>query len=103
MTDAQLQSAADTLWTYWRDGKRMAALPESIRPATRAEGYAVQNRLDRRSAFPLYGWKIAATSKAGQNHLGVDAPLAGRLLQERVYEMNREVPFGNNHMKVVEA
>lgn len=103
MTDAQLQSAADTLWDHWADVRRMAALPESIRPGTRAAGYAVQARLDRRSAFPLFGWKIAATSQAGQSHLGVDGPLAGRLLRERVYEMDREVPFGKNHMKVVEA
>jgi 2-keto-4-pentenoate hydratase len=81
----------------------MTALPEAIRPTMRAEGYAVQALLNQRSAFPLFGWKIAATSKAGQTHLGIDGPLAGRLLQERVYEMEREVPLGNNHMKVVEA
>ena len=103
MTDAQLQAAADTLWDHWKDVRRLAALPEAIRPASRADGYAIQARLDRRSAFPLYGWKIAATSKAGQAHLGVDGPLAGRLLRERVYAMDREVPFGRNHMKVVEA
>lgn len=103
MTEAQLQSAADTLWDHWTAVRRLVELPMAIRPATRAEGYAVQARLDRRSAFPLYGWKIAATSPAGQTHLAVEGPLAGRLLRERVIEPGREVPFGHNHMRVVEA
>src|SRR5688572_15563735 len=103
MTDTQIQAAADTLWDHWSRVQRMNALPEAIRPRTRAEGYAIQARLDRRSTSPLFGWKIAATSQAGQTHLAVDGPLAGRLLRERVFESGQEVPFGNNHMKVVEA
>ena len=45
--------------------------------------HAIQACLERRSAFPLFGWKIAATSLDGQRHIGVDGPLAGRLLAER--------------------
>lgn len=81
----------------------MAALPEAIRPGTREEGYAIQALLEKRSASPLYGWKIAATSKAGQTHLGVDGPLAGRLFRERVCAVGEDVPFAHNHMKVAEA
>jgi len=103
MTDARVQAASDTLWEHWNQGRRMPALPEPIRPVTRTEGYAVQARLERRSAFPLFGWKIAATSLAGQAHIAVDGPLAGRLLRERVIESGDEVPFGSNHMRVAEA
>src|SRR5215217_1613252 len=71
MTDAQIQAAADCLWDHWNRVGRMTQLPDSIRPQSREAGYAVQARLNRRSAFPLFGWKIAATSKAGQTHLGV--------------------------------
>jgi 2-keto-4-pentenoate hydratase len=81
----------------------MAALPEAIRPATREEGYAIQALLEGRTAFPLYGWKIAATSVAGQKHIAVDGPLAGRLLRERVRESGGKIPFGSNHMRVAEA
>ena len=103
MTDPRLQTASDTLWDHWQRGRRMAALPESMRPATRAEGYAIQALLERRSAHPLFGWKIAATSKAGQAHIAVDGPMAGRLLRERVRDDGGEVPFGRNHMRVGEA
>src|SRR4029078_10781693 len=79
-------SAADILWEHWRDGRRMAALPEPVRPRTRAEAYAVQAALAGRSAHPLFGWKIAATSVAGQRHINVDGPLAGRARAGRAVE-----------------
>jgi 2-keto-4-pentenoate hydratase len=103
MTDEQLQAAADTLWTHWQRGERMAALPAGVRPLTREDGYAIQARLERRSTSPLFGWKIAATSKAGQAHIAVDGPMAGRLLAERVFESGSRLRFGDNHMAVAEA
>jgi len=72
----------------------------------------VQVLLEERSAAPLFGWKIAATSTAGQAHINVTGPLAGRLLAEKVIDLSRrpvpegakaELPFGVNHMKVAEA
>jgi 2-keto-4-pentenoate hydratase len=96
-------TAADIIWEHWRDGRRMAALPEPVRPRTRADAYGVQAALAARSAHPLYGWKIAATSAAGQRHINVDGPLAGRLLRERVFEPGADIPFGANSMRVAEA
>jgi 2-keto-4-pentenoate hydratase len=81
----------------------MTSLPEDIRPLTREDGYAIQAMLEARSAAPLFGWKIAATSKAGQAHIAVDGPLAGRVLAERVRESGGAIPFGHNHMRVAEA
>jgi 2-keto-4-pentenoate hydratase len=103
VTEEQLQRASDALWDHWQHGRRMSALSEDVRPLTREDGYAIQARLERRTAFPLFGWKIAATSQAGQAHIAVDGPLAGRLLRERVRDSGGEVPFGNNHMRVAEA
>lgn len=97
------QRAADLLWAHWSGGTRLDHIPEEMRPATRAEGYAIQSLLEARSAAPLYGWKIAATSKAGQAHIAVDGPMAGRLLRERVFDDGATVPFGANHMRVAEA
>ena len=102
LDDTQTRDAADLLWRLWQDGARLPALPDALRPATRADGYAVQALLEGRSAAPLYGWKIAATSSHGQAHIGVDGPLAGRLLAERVYGDGATLPFGANHMRVAE-
>ncbi len=71
-----LQAASDILTNAWRRGEKLEALPQRLRPATRADGYAIQARIEAMSARPLFGWKIAATSDAGQRHIGVDAPLA---------------------------
>jgi 2-keto-4-pentenoate hydratase len=103
MTDDQLQAACDLLWEHWQEGTRIASLPAELRPPSRDAGYAVQARLEARSAAPLYGWKIAATSTAGQAHIAVSGPLAGRLLAERVRAAGGSIPFGTNHMRVAEA
>jgi 2-keto-4-pentenoate hydratase len=98
----QLQTASDMLWDCWQQGQRLSALPETIRPATRADGYAIQALLEQRASTPLFGWKIAATSRAGQSHIGVDGPLAGRLLRERARETGAHLPLAGNQMRVAE-
>lgn len=94
--------ASRLLTDHWAGGTRLDQLPEAIRPANRADGYRIQARLEALSAAPLFGWKIAATSSAGQAHIGVDGPLAGRLLKERVIPNGGVCPFGANHMRVAE-
>jgi 2-keto-4-pentenoate hydratase len=102
LSESEIAAAADLLFQHWREGRRMAALPPELRPMTRQEGYAVQARLEARSAKPLFGWKIAATSKAGQAHIGVDGPLAGRLLAERAIADGGEAALGTTLMRVAE-
>lgn len=97
-----IAAAAELLWRHWQDGTVLAELPPRMRPASRAEGYAAQALLEGRSARPLFGWKIAATSRVGQEHIGVDGPLAGRILAERVVADGGEVPAGPNRMAVAE-
>ena len=48
------------------------------------------------------GWKIAATSKVGQAHIGVDGPLAGRLLAERTHTSGATLSLAGNRMRVAE-
>ena len=102
MSEERARAASDLLFRLWRDGGRLPALPEPLRPATRADGYAVQALLEERTDRPLFGWKIAATSREGQAHIGVDGPLAGRLLAERACDSGAELPLGANYMRVVE-
>ena len=103
MPSTSQQQAADLIWQHWQQRTHLAALPSGLKPATRAEGYAIQACFEARSAKPLYGWKIAATSIAGQQHIQVDQPLAGRILAERVYESGAELPLAGNQMRVAEG
>lgn len=97
-----LTAAADLLWSHWQAGTRLHRLPPQCQPATRAQGYAIQQRLEARSAHPLFGWKIAATSEAGQRHIGTSGPLAGRLLVERVVAEGEVLSLSGNQMRVAE-
>lgn len=97
------QAAAQFLWQLRSEGQRVANLPDEMRPMTRADGYAAQACLEGLSDKPLFGWKIAATSRAGQEHINVDGPIAGRLLAERVFAGGAKVSLAGNQMRVVEA
>ncbi|BBK42476.1 fumarylacetoacetate (FAA) hydrolase [Allostella vacuolata] len=97
------RAASDLLLDHWRSGRKLAALPPDLRPATRAEGYAIQAGLERPGASAIFGWKIAATSRAGQAHIGVDGPMAGRLPADRVAAGGAELSLDGNHMRVAEV
>ncbi|HKB83490.1 MAG TPA: fumarylacetoacetate hydrolase family protein [Burkholderiales bacterium] len=96
-------NAASIIWSTWQANRHIDALPVECRPATRVEAYRVQAQVARLSGQKIFGWKIAATSKAGQQHIGVDGPLAGRLLEKRVFPSGANVSLANNIMKVAEA
>lgn len=103
MKATAIDQAADILWANWQAGSRIDGLPEHCRPSSRAEGYAIQAAIAGRSGASPVGWKIAATSSAGQRHIGVDGPLAGRLLSSRVLDSGSSVPLDGNCMQVAEA
>jgi 2-keto-4-pentenoate hydratase len=103
MKQEDIHTAAATLWQHWNQKTRLAELPAHCRPMNRAEGYAIQAELAHLSGQDVVGWKIAATSLAGQAHIGVDGPLAGRLLAERVLAGGANVSLEGNLMRVAEA
>ncbi len=103
MNQVQSQLAAELLWNAWIEERRIDSIPEAFRPAARADGYQIQRQLADHSGQATVGWKIAATSTAGQKHLQVDGPLAGRLLANRVHPDGTPIVLGNNGMRVAEA
>lgn len=94
--------ASEIIWRLWQSGETVQALPTDMQPETRGEGYAIQAGLERLSSAPRAGWKIAATSIAGQRHIGVDQPLAGRLFAEWLVEDGSTVSIASNRMRVAE-
>ena len=103
MDERRIDEAARILWDAWSAGRRIPTLPRSCRPGTLDEGYAVQRAVAERSGSGTVGWKIAATSEAGQAHIGIDGPLAGRLLESRLYRGGAVIRAGALHMGVAEA
>lgn len=101
MADQRARRAFHTLWDAFKGGRTVAALPEDVRPRTRGEGYAVQRHFESVTS-EVVGWKIAATSRAGQKHIGVSGPMAGRMLAERMVEPGKQVSLDGNFMHLAE-
>jgi 2-keto-4-pentenoate hydratase len=101
MTD--VTAAAELLLGNWKHTTRIAGLPEGLRPDSRAAGYATAAAVARQSGSTVAGWKIAATSEAGQKHINVDGPIIGRILESRLLAQGASVPLGDNVMRVAEA
>ena len=97
------KQAAALLWQTRLEERRIDALPPALRPASLEEGYAIQEAMLDIVGQPAIGWKIAATSAAGQKHIGVTEPLAGRLFRDFVLADGAHRPIARNHMRVAEA
>jgi 2-keto-4-pentenoate hydratase len=94
--------AAALLWQHRRAGSKLAALPAGLRPADADAGHAIQGQLPAVAGDAVVGWKIAATSTAGQAHIGVGGPLAGRLLGATVAADGASLSLAGNGMRVAE-
>lgn len=95
-------NASRILFQHWRDGTKLDALEARLRPQSRTEGYAVQAGLETLSRGKLFGWKIAATSVSGQNHINVTGPLAGRIMSDTVIADGGTASMKGNEMRVGE-
>jgi 2-keto-4-pentenoate hydratase len=98
----QIVAAARTLQNHWRAGTKLDGLDPSQRPRDRIEGYAIQAEIEHFSSARLFGWKIAATSEAGQKHINVAGPMAGRILAETVIADGGTASMAGNEMRVAE-
>ena len=96
------RDAARVLWACRQAGEVIDALPASLRPVDIGAGHAIQSLLPAVAERPVVGWKIAATSAAGQAHIQVDGPLAGRILDSFVHPIGSTLTLAGNRMRVVE-
>ena len=94
--------AAELLWRHRCAGTVLDELPPTLRPRSHAEGHAIQAELPGVAGQRVVGWKIAATSLAGQAHINVGGPLAGRILSGGVVDADVAVSLVGNRMRVVE-
>src|SRR6266851_2589332 len=98
----QIAIASRTLLGHWRAGTKLGGLDPTLRPRDRSEGYAIQAEIERSLAARLFGWKTAATSEAGQKHINVAGPMAGRILSETIIPDGGTASMAGNEMRVAE-
>ena len=94
--------AARLLWHCRLSGTAIDTLPAELRPRDIAAGHAIQAALPEVAGQAVVGWKIAATSAAGQAHIQVDGPLPGRILDGFVHPVGSTLSLSGNRMRVVE-
>jgi 2-keto-4-pentenoate hydratase len=97
-----IAAASKSLHHHWRAGTKFSGLDDRLRPRDRIEAYAIQAEIEKYSSQSLFGWKIAATSEAGQKHINVDGPMAGRILAETVIPDGGTASMAGNEMRVAE-
>ena len=103
VTPPAVNDSASVLVEAWRTRIRIYGLPHQARPQGRTEGYAMQQAVVALSGEATFGWKIAATSVAGQRHIGVSGPLAGRIVASRFQNNETLASLRGNAMRVAEA
>ena len=99
--DDRHREAARSIWEAWTSERPLRAIAEDVRPGDIQAGYAVQRALDELAGAPA-GWKIAATSKAGQAHIGADGPMVGRLYEFQRQRSGSTLPAQAMRMRSVE-
>ena len=87
--DQRIDAAAAAILADHKAGVRFGPLPDDLRPADVDEAYAVQAALHRLLTAggrgPIVGYKIALTSAAMQQMVGIDRPCAGAIFAETVH------------------
>ena len=86
---SRFEALARDLAEAWRNG-RAIPLPEAGQGATtRAEAYAVQDRVAALIGGHVVGWKVGATVRPVQLMDGHDGPLPGRIFADRCFDSRR--------------
>lgn len=75
---SQSKALAGQLAAARREVRQLPALPDDLLPRTPAEGYAVNSLVATRLGWAPLGWKIAGTTVAVREKLGIDTPIYGR-------------------------
>ena len=101
MITDNLDQAAQLLTRACLDRRRMTMLPRVIQPSNLEQGYQIQDIVATRE--PVAGWKVAATSQAGQNHIGISHPIAGRFGTSCILDSTGTADMTGNLMQVAEA
>ena len=96
------REAAEILWKNWQAGTCIETLPEACKPADIEAGYKVQRALVEVSGQKPIGYKIAASSQAGQANLKITHPVYGRLLASQCLTSGDNAKWIDHPMSVAE-
>jgi 2-keto-4-pentenoate hydratase len=79
MTQAAIDEAVALLLAARGDHRTLDAFPDSCRPQSFEDGYAIQEAFLKTWSAPVAGYKVGATSEQSQKYLGAPGPFVGRV------------------------
>lgn len=106
MTPGAIERAVALCAAARRRRRRLAALPDSCRPASPEDAYVLQAALNERLARhlgPVCGRKIGCTTPVMQRYLGIAHPCAGALYGSRTHREAATVPYDDHWRPGVEC
>src|ERR1700682_4363963 len=83
---------ARSLAEAWRGGRTIPLPAAEAAPRSRADAFAIQDRMAEIRGERVVGWKVGAAVRAVQILEGHDGPITGRLLAPRLYTSPAQVP-----------
>ncbi len=78
---ASTDRIAALLAAAWRTRKLIDAIDAAVLPSDRAQAYAIQEEMVRRTGEEIDGWKVGAVAEAVQRAEGFDGPIPGMILR----------------------
>jgi 2-keto-4-pentenoate hydratase len=92
---SKIDQLAKDLAEAWRTGATTPLPTADKAPTSRAEAYAVQDRMAEMIGGKVAGWKVGATVRAVQIFEGHDGPLPGRVFADRYLDSPAKFPANN--------
>jgi len=87
-----LEQLARSLADAWRGCTTMPLPPADAAPRSRADAFAIQDRMAEVIGERCVGWKVGAAVRAVQILEGHDGPIVGRLFAPRMYASPARIP-----------
>jgi 2-keto-4-pentenoate hydratase len=92
MTDAAFEPLARSLADAWRRCGTIPLPAAGAAPRSRADAFAIQDRMAALVGDRCVGWKVGAVVRAVQILEGHDGPITGRLFASRLFESPARIP-----------
>ena len=103
MSEDAIREAGEQFRRARVSGAPLAGLPESCRPRTAEDGYAIQAAFVAACGQPVAGWKVGAIAPASQQMFGVTEPFYGPILAPVVFSSPAELPAADFPMRGIEC
>jgi len=103
MTPEALREACTAFGRAREGGAPLAGLPESCRPQTLADGYAIQDAFVAAWGRPVAGWKVGCTALETQRLFGIKEPFYGPVFTDVVFRSPAELPAADFALRGIEC